>query len=129
MQDSLTPFGTIERTDFGSCLVLAGNWSPSVKEFMLTRGITALKLNYAQAWEGNDLAFLRDAPFLQALNVLNWELEDISAIHNLHGLRAIGVSSKGKPEIDCMQFPHLESAAFAWSPKRKSIFACKVLNV
>ena len=119
---------TIERGEWGDRVVVHGEWSADIAEQMKRRDIRELYLNHALGFRGKNLSFLSTLPNLEWLKVLDWNLEDDSAINTLHALRSLDVSTNCKTEINFSRFPRLEICGLEWRTKAKSLFTCSTLR-
>ena len=112
----------------GRELLATGPWSPRLTMYILDHRIKELALNYSAGWKGNDLSFLQDLPHLEAVTIIDWNIEDLSPIHALHSLRTLQVSTYCKTRIDFTQFPQLEDCALEWRTGARSVFSCRSLK-
>lgn len=113
----------IEEGTYGPRFVATGSWSDAMLEAMLSGDVRELELNYAKGWVGSDIEFLRDLPFLEAVEVANWRINDIRPVNDLHKLRYLGISTYCKTELNFSNWPDLEECSLdAWRPKASSLF-------
>ena len=112
----------IEEGMYGPRIVVTGPWSEATLEALVSSGARELELNYAKGWTGSDIAFIRELPQLEALNVTHLTLKDIRPVNALHSLRYLKISTYCKTELDFASWPSLEECALdAWRPRAKSI--------
>jgi len=78
--------------------------------------------------EEKPLSFLTKLPDLTELQIIDFNLDDVSPVHDLHKLKSLQISTYCKSEIDFRQFPHLEDVALEWRPKAKSLYECTSLK-
>ena len=67
-------------------------------------------------------------PHLEAFEIIDWKIDDITPIHYLPKLKSLKVSTYCKTEIDFLRFPDLEECSLQWRAKAKSLFKCKDLR-
>ena len=84
--------------------------------------VRELELNYAKGWSGADYAFLAEWTALEALEITDWNAQDVSAVNALHELRKLKVFTYCKTEIRFADLPRLEECSLEWRPKASSIF-------
>ncbi|NUP96566.1 MAG: hypothetical protein HUU28_10430 [Planctomycetaceae bacterium] len=114
---------TIEHGALGPRMVLRGAWSSAALEVARSLRIKELELNYAKGWNGRELDFLEGlTDLLESIEILDWSIEDVSAVHALVGLRQLAVSTYCKTEFRFPQFPKLEEVALEWRPRAASLF-------
>lgn len=114
---------TIEHGSLGPRMVLRGAWSSAALEVARSLRIKELELNYAKGWNGRELDFLEGlTDLLESFEILDWNIEDVSAVNALVGLRQLTVSTYCKTEIRFPQFPKLEEVALEWRPRAASLF-------
>lgn len=113
---------TVEQGDHGPRMVLQGAWSPSAAGAVRDGGIKQIELNYAKGWTGDDYAFLRELPELEALEITDWNATDVSAVNDLTALRHLKVFTYCKTELRFDRFPRLEECSLEWRPRARSLF-------
>lgn len=119
----------IENGMFGRRMVLTGPWQPSLTGEVQRQRVVELEANYAQGWKrGDGVGFLEGLPHLQAFEVIDWNIEDVSPIHCLSNLRHLKVSTYCKTAIDFSAFPQLETVSLEWRARAKSIFNSRTLK-
>ncbi len=119
---------TVKEGNYGPRLVLQSFWSIEVADFITSNGIRELELNRTLGWKDKDLSFLSSLPPLDAVAIIDWVIEDISPIHNLHQLKGLQLSTEDKTELDFRQFPNLERCGLGWRRKAESLFRCTSLK-
>ena len=113
----------LEEGRYGRRLVVMGRWSDTVLDAVLGSGAKELELNYARGWEGDDVAWLRQVPHLEAIDIVHRTIMDISPVNGLHQLRYLGVSTYCKTRLDFSNWPQLEECALVeWRPGAASLF-------
>lgn len=117
----------IESSSYGKRLVVTSNWTDNMVAVIQQNNITDLYLNYAHGWKGSDLNFLKLLPSLKAFTIIDWAIDNIAPIHNLHELLYIEIGTYCKTPVDFSNFPHLQVCRFEWRPKSDSIFNCTML--
>jgi Leucine-rich repeat (LRR) protein len=118
----------IESGIYGPVLVPTTTWDKGMTEYMSAKGIKELFLNYAWGWQGEDVSFLCDTPYLEAFSIIHRTINDISPVNKLHKLRYLKVHTYCKTEIDFAEFPRLRSCVLEWRAKAKSLFGCTSLE-
>jgi Leucine-rich repeat (LRR) protein len=118
----------IEEGHLGKRMVLTGRWEPSYARDAAHIGVVELELNYARGWSACDLAFLSELSFLRALELTDWNLDDVSGVHALQSLVRLKISTYCKTSIDFAAFPALEDLSLEWRPGARSLFGCSSLR-
>jgi len=113
---------------YGTKAILSGEWTPSLASDLHSANIAELEINVAKGWRGHNIDFVRTFPQLQSLEVFSLGLKDVSAVHHLHSLKRLAVTTYCETPIDASQFPELESIALEWRPGCESVFACSTLR-
>lgn len=124
----MTDMCKVEDGVFGRRLVLTGRWHPSLLKVVQRERIVELEANYAHGWAGGELDFLYGLPHLEAFEVIDWNIKDVSPVHGLSKLRRLQVSTSCKTAIEFSSFPQLEDVSLEWRARAKSMFACKTLK-
>ena len=114
----------LDHGTYGTRMILQSEWSEAAAKAAPREGVRELELNYAKGWTGKTLRFVELLSELQALEVTDWTISDVSPIHALHELRRLKVSTYCETEIDFAQFPHLEDVSIEWRAKARSLFGC-----
>ena len=91
-------------------LVLNGEWTSAAAPYMQEHGLVGLRLSGYLGWRSTNLDFLREAPFVEYLEILTTKLEDISGIYALKELSYLSLEGK-TPALDLSQFPRLKTLA------------------
>lgn len=115
------PYST-EDGEFGRRLVLHGAWRDDTLEYMNAWGIRELVVNYAQGFEGKDIAFVEQLPDLEAFWIIHRTIDDISPIHHLRDLRSLKVHTYCRTAIDFSKFPRLERCVLEWRREVSSLY-------
>ena len=118
----------IELGKYGERLVVTSLWSEDISQYILAHNISELHLNYAKGWKGKDLSFLSALSHLKAFSIIDWTIDDISPVNNLHSLRSLEISTYCKSPISFEEFPYLEECGLRWRAKAKSLFNQKALK-
>lgn len=111
-----------EDGEFGRRLVLHGAWRDDTVKYMSAHGIKELVVNYAQEFEGKDIAFVEQLPELEAFWIIHRTIDDISPIHNLRNLRSLKVHTYCRTAIDFSKFPRLERCVLEWRRGVSSLY-------
>jgi Leucine-rich repeat (LRR) protein len=113
---------------FGRKAVLRSEWNDSFLPKLKREQVVELELNHARGWQGEDVAFLQNLPELRALEIIDFRIKDISAVHCLHRLRRLGILTYCKTALRFSDFPKLESCSLEWRPKATSLFDHRALK-
>jgi Leucine-rich repeat (LRR) protein len=108
--------------EYGRRVVLTGPWDDAMRRVFEDTDVRELEINYANGWEGDDIAFVADLPPLAALTVTDRTIEDVSPIHQQPELLSLEVNTYCRTEIDFSTFSRLESCGLEWRPRAKSLF-------
>lgn len=119
---------TLENGLYGRRAVITSAWSDRMTTYVKDHEITELELNHAKGWHGHDLMFLLELPHLVSLQIIDMRISDVTPIHSLHALKALGVITYCTTEINFRAFPALEDCSLEWRPKAQSLFECKTLE-
>ena len=65
---------------------------------------------------------------MEALDLLLYDMPDISAVEYLHGLRYLALNRTGRTGLNFAAFPTLISLSLDWRPKSESMFGCSSLE-
>jgi len=118
----------IEQGEFGPKAVLRGPWRAELARYLREAGVRELELNQAKGWQGDDLDFLRLFPDLMGLTIMDHVIGSDSAIHQLHQLRKLKLSTYCKTPVDFAAFPLLTDCALEWRAGSESLFDCANLK-
>jgi Leucine-rich repeat (LRR) protein len=120
----------VEEGPFGPQLVVTGAWEPRLAEFMQTESIRGVVLNYARGWRDASLEFLRTMPFLEAVQIIHWELhDDLSPLESLPNLRSLRLACNSAYRLDFAHLRKLEICSISWDQASDSVFGCSGLQV
>ncbi len=81
-----------------------------------------MELNYAKGWRSSDLTFLRELSDLEAIDITDWNIDDVSAVNKLSRLRDLSISTYCKTILDFFNWPNLEQCSLEWRPGAASLF-------
>jgi len=112
----------IEQGEFGSTLVLKGDWTAETERVMAKESIREITINYARGFTGSDIGFLRRLDFLEGLDLTAYNVDDLSPINELHNLRSIALGCASKTLIDFDNFPRLERCYIMRQTRTKGLF-------
>jgi Leucine-rich repeat (LRR) protein len=118
----------IENGEYGRRAVLHSHWSDQLINYLAENNVVELELNQGKGWRGSDISFLSSLPDLEAFEILDLNIRDVSPIHHLHKLRRLGVTTYCSTGIDFSAFPELESCGLEWRAKSASLFKCLTLT-
>jgi hypothetical protein len=119
---------SIEDGRYGRKAVFQTRWTDDYFEYLTRHNVVEIELNQAKGWTGNDLAFLPRLPHLLAFEIFDFSIRDISPIHQLRGLRRLGISTYCSTEIKFAAFSDLESCSLEWRATAESVFDCITLK-
>ena len=114
--------------NYGNKLIVRSVWQEEFFSIINEYNIIEIELNNAKGWKGSDISFLQNIPNLISLQVIDWQIKDVSPIHHLHKLNTLDINTMCGSTIDFSNFPELENVCLEWREKGKSIFQCKSLN-
>lgn len=112
----------VEPGDYGRRLVMHGPWSPAARKAIEQEQIKELELNYAKGWQGDDYSFLSELEQLAALDITDWNAEDVSSVNQLGQLRYLKIFTYCKTELRFEGLPLLENCRLEWRSKARSLF-------
>lgn len=119
----------IENGKYGKKIVVTSHWNNKISNYIKKNNIKEIELNYAKGWKDSDVLFLKEITSkLLSLTITNYNLDNISIIHNLKSLKELNIDSYDKTELDFSNFKELEDCFLEWRPKAKSIFKNKSLK-
>ena len=119
---------SLEHGLYGPRVILKGEWSVSVEQYLLNQNIAELEINHAKGWRGKDIEFVARFPCLVSLTIIDRELQDTSPIHALHRLKSLRVLTYSDSEINFGEFPELRQCGLEWRDGASSIFNCANLE-
>jgi len=118
----------LEAGEYGMRAVLTGAWRDELTKQLLEKGIAELELNLGKGWRGRDLSFLSAFPDLLSLIILDQTIPTDEAIHSLHELRQLTVTTYCDNELRFAEFPKLKRCSLEWRRKARSLFDCTTLT-
>jgi len=98
----------MEEGELGARLVATGPWSGEALQAAHGEDVVELELNYAKGWKGQGVEFLREVPQIRGLIIADWNIRDISPVHDLHDLRLLRLSTHCKTDLEFSSWPQLE---------------------
>jgi Leucine-rich repeat (LRR) protein len=107
--------------------ILKGEWHSSMADVMRRENISAMMVSGYAGWNGANLDFLREIPFLERLSLIVLNPVNIDGIYFLRHLKDFSIGYN-KKRIDFVQFPSLERVSLSWSIGYESLFECKSLK-
>ncbi len=113
---------------YGVRAVLKAPWSEAAGATIQATGCVELELNHAKGWRGENLSFVASCPWLEAFEIIDFNIRSVAPVHALHELRALKVLTYCATELRFAEFPKLEDCALEWRPKAASLFACSTLR-
>ena len=110
-----------DENGIGKVLILKGDWSDDVENYMRVNQIYALRLTDSFGFKGHDIAFLKKLSFLRSLEIYCWEAKGIKVIESLPQLEVIGLQSKSTQKVDFSSFSSLRVVLLTWSKGCESL--------
>jgi hypothetical protein len=96
-------------------LVLHSEWHPTVGEYMREHGIGDLSLNTGMGWTGGGIEFLRDAPPLRSLALLDWRTDDLTPLlAHATSLHELVLECRSNAAVVLGQLPALKILNMTW---------------
>jgi hypothetical protein len=126
MTDSNYKIAEIGRTGKRQ-LILKGEWHSRMADVMRIESISAMLVSGYAGWNGMNLDFLREVPFLERLSLIVLNRVNIDGIYFLRHLKDLLIGYN-KKRIDFVQFQSLERVSLSWSIGYESLFECKSLK-
>jgi hypothetical protein len=117
-----------ENGDYGERAVLRSACSERIVAQIFSRRCPELEINHGKGWRGQDVSFLAAFPWLQSLKIIDLKIKSVEAIHQLHQLRALEVTTYCGTPVRFSAFPKLEDCGLEWRPKSESLFDCTTLK-
>lgn len=114
---------SVHNTPDGPIVLLEGNWTDDVAEFMVAQGIRALSLGGSK----RDISFLTRLPWLVRLILIAY-LEDISPIGLLTNLRQLTIGGGWKLPIDLSGLQDLRECELDFAPGAATVLKCRRLR-
>jgi hypothetical protein len=89
-------------------LILKGEWHSKMADVMRIENISALSVSGYAGWNGSDLDFLREVPFLERLSLIVLNRVNIDGIYFLRQLNdlSIGYQSVSEPRPCFVELVH-----------------------
>ena len=112
----------------GPVLILKGDWSDPVGEYMRSNDIRALRLTDSFGFKGQDLSFLAEQDFLKSLEIYCWRAKGIKVIEHLPQLEVLGLQFKSQAKVDFSNFFKLRVAKLTWAKGLPSLFSVDTLE-
>lgn len=119
---------TISDGRWGPMLSITSAWDSSIRQQMVRHSIAELEINYAKGWQGDNVEFLRELPFLISLDITDFNLKDVSSVSELTRLRFLGVETYGRIDIQFARLIELEECALEWGPGAFSLWSAPPLK-
>ncbi|HAL45873.1 MAG: hypothetical protein A2Y12_14590 [Planctomycetes bacterium GWF2_42_9] len=104
----------IENSKYGKRLILCSKLTEEVVRYCIQNDIKELELNWAKGFKSDDLALLKDLSQLEAFDICDYTIKDISGIGSLRNLKELNISTYCKTQIDLSNFTQLESLSLFW---------------
>jgi hypothetical protein len=108
-------------------LILNGEWLSGMADVMRVENISALSISSYAGWNGSNLDFLRDVPFLERLSLIVLNRVNIDGIYLLPDLKDLSIGYNRKP-IDFIRLQSLERVSLSWCTGYESLFDCQSLR-
>lgn len=124
---SASPLDTWSADDIPS-IVVRGNWSTEVEDYVRKNKVEGLYLNRARGWTGNDYGFLSGLEWLKLVSIHSGQKIDLVSVSRLTDLRRLSVTSSGGAPLDFSGLRKLERCFLNWWTGARSIFECESLE-
>lgn len=96
-------------------LRLTSSWTPLIDDYICRNKITNLAILTANGWEGEDLSFLSNYPWLKRLHIAIHEKVDATSLNLLNELEYLHFDAQTKSKIDFSNISKLIELNLIWS--------------
>jgi internalin A len=124
---SASPLDTWSEDNIPS-IVVQGEWSDDVENFVRQNQVQGLYLNTAKGWKGTEYGFLDRLDWLQLLDVLSGEKINLFPVSRLSNLRRLRITSGGGARINFAALNALKRCSLRWWTGARSVFECGALE-
>ena len=124
---SASPLDTWSEDNIPS-IVVQGEWSDDVENFVRKNKVYGLYLNTAKGWTGTEYDFLDRLDWLQLLDVLSGEKINLFPVSRLSNLRRLRIISGGGERINFAALNELKRCSLRWWRGARSVFDCGALE-
>lgn len=109
-----------------SMLFIRGEWTKALEKYVIDNRVEGLYFN-ASAWNGDNLDFLANVPFVRYVQIIDTDLKSIGGLNALPNLEYLSVRAFCKTKLN---FPawNLKECYFEWIPGNESLFECNTLK-
>jgi len=104
----------IENGKYGKKLILCSTLTEETLQYCADNNIQELELNWAKGFKAKNLSLIKNLTELQALDICDYTIKDIIAIHCLKNLKELHISTYCKTQIDLSSFKQLETLSLFW---------------
>ena len=102
---------------------LRSEWEPTYAALMEREGVRGLNVADHMGFEGENLGFLSELPWLEALSVWGvYSVTDVSAVGSLTKLERLMMDASAKTPIDFSQLAHLSECRMTWIDGSDALF-------
>ncbi len=112
----------------GKVLILKGDWSDSIREYMIEHSIFALRLTDSFGFKGKDLSFVPELTFLKSFELYCWDAKDIKVIESLVNLEVLSLQFLSSKKLDFSNFKNLKTVGLTWKKGLGSLLSISSLE-
>jgi hypothetical protein len=109
-------------------IMIEGEWSKAISDFIEKESIEALFLNYARGWKGKDFSFLSELKSIKELDMIVAKAENLDSISGMHNLEELNLAGFTRSEIDFTKLKKLRKCYINWWTGVSSILDCVSLE-
>jgi hypothetical protein len=109
-------------------LMLRGPWDSSCADLIKREKLTAVYLNVAKGWTGEDCSFLRSVPDIEEVGIIASQVAGLEALESLNKLKELEITCSTTSVVDFTKLPSLERVYVYWWPGALSLFQCTSLR-
>jgi hypothetical protein len=109
-------------------LLLRGPWRNEFVHLVEHENVTALYLNTARGWIGDDCSFLGDLRNLEEINIVSGKISGLEAIEDLPHLEEISINGATDSKINFSRLTGLQKCFLHWWPGAQDVFRCESLR-
>ena len=109
-------------------IMIEGEWSKAISDFIEKESIEALFLNYARGWKGKDFSFLSELNSIKELDMIVAKAENLDSISGMYNLEEVNLACHTNSEIDFTKLKKLRKCYVNWWTGASSILDCVSLE-
>ena len=99
-----------------------------IKRYSKSENITALYVNCARGWKGDDFSFLEGLDMIEQLSIINSKCCNIGSIESMTNLQELDITASITEEINFSIFQNLSKCYLYWWKGAESIFRCQSIK-